>query len=165
MARKPRKVMRSGAPGPAPALPTPNGLAGAGEALANLAAAFRQENTVSLALDYARLGLYLNPNDAAALANAGDILDQLDQLTDRFLEFRPDPFLTAAPLANWPQAIAMMERLAVDGARAGDPPLIVVLDEFPYYVSSTPELPSLIQDAWEHWKTAKLPLVLVLARG
>jgi len=56
-----------------------------------------------------------------------------------------------------------MERLAVDGARAGDPPLIVVLDEFPYYVSSTPELPSLIQDAWERWKTAKLPLVLVLA--
>ena len=68
-----------GAPGPAPALPTANGLAGAGEALANLAAAFRQENTVSLALAYARLGLYLNPNDAAALANAGDILDQLDQ--------------------------------------------------------------------------------------
>jgi tetratricopeptide (TPR) repeat protein len=68
-----------GAPGPAPALPTPNGLAGAGEALANLAAAFRQDNTVALALAYARLGLYLNPNDSAALANAGDILDQLDQ--------------------------------------------------------------------------------------
>lgn len=93
----------------------------------------------------------------------GTPLDQLAQLTARFLEFRADPFLAAAPLANWPQAIAMMERLAADGARAGDGPLIVVLDEFPYYVTSTPELPSLLQDAWERWKAGTLPLILVLA--
>jgi tetratricopeptide (TPR) repeat protein len=71
-----------GAPAAAPASPVPNGIAGAAEALANLAASFRQENTIGLALAYARMAVYLNPRDAAALATAGDILDQLDQRAD-----------------------------------------------------------------------------------
>jgi len=68
-----------GASAAAPAAAIPNGIAGAAEALANLAASFRQENTIGLALAYARMAVYLNPGDAAALATAGDILDQLEQ--------------------------------------------------------------------------------------
>ena len=62
-----------------PAFPTPNALAGASEAFANLAAAFRQDNTIALALGYGRLALYLKDDDPASVSTVADILDQLGQ--------------------------------------------------------------------------------------
>ncbi len=74
-----RRTMAGGPPAAAPAFPANTPAAGAGEALANLAAAFRQDNTVALALGYGRLALYLNPDEASSLATVADILDQLGQ--------------------------------------------------------------------------------------
>jgi hypothetical protein len=88
--------------------------------------------------------------------------EQLARLTDRIVAFRPDPVLMAAPLANWDQAIAYLLGMARDAKRAGHP-LLVVLDEFPYLVVSTPRLPSLLQAALEDVKLEDLPLFLVLA--
>ncbi len=74
-----QRTAAGGPPGPAPAFPTPNAVAGASEALANLAAAFRQDNTVALALGYGQLALYLKPDEPASLSTVADILDQLGQ--------------------------------------------------------------------------------------
>ena len=74
-----QRTAAGGPPGPAPAFPTPNAIAGASEALANLAAAFRQDNTVALALGYGQLALYLKPDEPASLSTVADILDQLGQ--------------------------------------------------------------------------------------
>lgn len=92
----------------------------------------------------------------------GTQADQLAGLTDRILAYRPDPVLTAAPLANWPQATAYLLGLAREARRDGHP-LLVVLDEFPYLVMTNPDVPSIFQAVLEDVKRENLPLYLVLA--
>ena len=81
-------------------------------------------------------------------ADQGTASEQPRLLTERMLAYRPDPFLTAAPLANWDQALAHLLGLA-RAAKAEGHPLLVLLDEFPYLVTSTPRLPSAIQAVLE----------------
>jgi tetratricopeptide (TPR) repeat protein len=71
--------MPGGPPGAPPRFAAGDALAGAGEAFANLAAAFRQDNTIALALAYGRLALHMSPDDPATLSTVADILDQLGQ--------------------------------------------------------------------------------------
>jgi AAA+ ATPase superfamily predicted ATPase len=92
----------------------------------------------------------------------GTETEQLIGLTDRILAHRPDPLLTAAPLANWRQATAYLVAMARQ-AKASGQPLLVVLDEFPYLVASDSNLPSILQAALEDVKRESLPLFLVLA--
>ncbi|MHB8398270.1 MAG: ATP-binding protein [Candidatus Limnocylindrales bacterium] len=92
----------------------------------------------------------------------GTETDQLAGLTDRILAYRPDPVLSAAPLANWPQAMAYLLDLARSAGREGHP-LLVVLDEFPYLVVTNAAIPSLIQAALEDVKREDLPLYLILS--
>jgi len=92
----------------------------------------------------------------------GTETEQLVGLTDAIRDYRPSAVLAAAPLANWRAAIAYLLELARDAKREGHP-LLVVLDEFPYFVASTPDLPSLFQAALEDVKREDLPLYLVLA--
>lgn len=95
-------------------------------------------------------------------ADQGTASEQLRLLTERMLAYRPDPFLAAAPLANWDQALAHLLGLA-RAAKAEGHPLLVLLDEFPYLVTSTPRLPSAIQAVLEDVRREDLPLFLVLA--
>ena len=95
-------------------------------------------------------------------ADEGTATEQLARLTDRILAYRDDPVLRAQPLANWDAAAAAILRLGRE-ARSEGHPLLVVLDEFPRLVLSTPRLPSLLQDAIEDVKREGLPLFLVLA--
>lgn len=88
--------------------------------------------------------------------------EQLAGLTERFVAYRPDPLVRAAPLANWAQAIAYLLARVREAKEEGHP-LLVVLDEFPYLVASNPNLPSLFQAALEDVKREELPLYLVLA--
>ena len=92
----------------------------------------------------------------------GTAAEQLVGLTDAICEYRPDAVLAAAPLPNWRAAVAYLLDLARDAKRDGHP-LLVVLDEFPYFVTSEPNLPSLLQAALENVKREDLPLYLVLA--
>ncbi len=92
----------------------------------------------------------------------GTEADQLAGLTDMILAYRPDPVLAAAPLINWPQAIAYLLGLAREARRDGHP-LLVVLDEYPYLVMTNTAVPSLFQAALEDVKREDLPLYLVLA--
>lgn len=95
-------------------------------------------------------------------ADEGTATEQLARFTERIIAYRPDPVLTAQPLANWPAAIATIMRLARE-AKAQAHPLLLVLDEFPRLVVSTPALPSILQAAIEDIKRDDLPLFLVLA--
>lgn len=95
-------------------------------------------------------------------ADDGTATEQLARLTDRVLAYRDDQALRAQPLANWDAAIATILRLARE-AKSDGHPLLVVLDEFPRLVISTPRLPSLIQAAIEDVRREDLPLFLVLA--
>ena len=92
----------------------------------------------------------------------GTVSDQLAGLTASILAYRRDEVLLAAPLANWSAALAYLLGLARDAKRDGHA-LLVVLDEFPYLVTSEPSLPSLVQSSWEDVSRETLPLYLVLA--
>jgi uncharacterized protein len=95
-------------------------------------------------------------------ADDGTATEQLARLTDRVVAYRDDGVLRAQPLTNWTAAIAAIMRLAREAKDAGHP-LLLVLDEFPRLVVSTPSLPSLLQAAIEDVKREDLPLFLVLA--
>ena len=95
-------------------------------------------------------------------ADEGTATEQLARFTDRILAYRDDPALRAQPLGNWDAAIATILRLARDAKVAGHP-LLLVLDEFPRLVLSTPRLPSLLQNAIEDIRSEDLPLFLVIA--
>lgn len=95
-------------------------------------------------------------------ADQGTESEQLRLLTERILAYRPDPVLAAASLANWDQALAYLLVLARIAKTDGHP-LLAVLDEFPYLVTSTPRLPSAIQAVLEDVRHDDLPLFLVLA--
>ncbi len=95
-------------------------------------------------------------------ADEGTATEQLARLTDRLLAYREDAALRAQPLANWDAAIATLVRLGREAKREGHP-LLIVLDEFPRLVLSTPRLPSLLQGTIDEVKREDLPLFLVLA--
>lgn len=95
-------------------------------------------------------------------ADEGTPTEQLRRLTDRILAYRDDAALRAQPLGNWDAAVATVLRLARDAKRDGHP-LLLILDEFPRLVVSTPRLPSLLQDAIEDIRREDLPLFIVLA--
>ncbi len=104
---------------PAPS-PAPNALAGASEALANLAAAFRQDNTISLALGYGRLALYLDEKDPATVSTVADILDQLGQRNEAGkLYAKIDPASVYGFAARLRLAENMFENGDVEGALRG----------------------------------------------
>jgi tetratricopeptide (TPR) repeat protein len=121
------RTLAGGPPIAPPPLPASTPVAGASEALANLAAAFRQDNTVVLALGYGRLALYLKPDDSATLSIVADILDQLGQRAEADkLYARVDPasihgFAARLRIAEnlhetgeTDGAVRALERLAVD---------------------------------------------------
>lgn len=95
-------------------------------------------------------------------ADEGTSTEQLARLTDRILTYRDDAALRAQPLGNWDAAVATILRLCRDAKRDGHP-LLLILDEFPRLVLSTPRLPSLLQGAIEDVRREDLPLFLVLA--
>src|SRR5690606_30880453 len=76
---------------------------------------------------------------AATEATEPESLHQLGGALARYLG-EPVP----RRFAGWPEAIETIMTLG-----AGDRPLIVVLDEFPYLAKASPELPSLIQRAFD----------------
>ncbi|MBI1244695.1 MAG: tetratricopeptide repeat protein [Alphaproteobacteria bacterium] len=95
----------------------PDALAGASEALANLAAAFRQDNTIALALSYGRLALYLDDRDPATVSTVADILDQLGQRAEADkLYAKVDPLSVHGFAARLRLAENMYETGNVDGA-------------------------------------------------
>jgi len=95
-------------------------------------------------------------------ADEGTATEQLARFTDRLLAYRDDDALRAQPLANWDAAIATVLRLVREAKREGHP-LLLILDEFPRLVMSTPRLPSLLQAAIEDIRREDLPLFLVIA--
>lgn len=92
----------------------------------------------------------------------GTVAEQLEVLTDRILAYRPDPALAAAPLRNWPQALAYITNLTREAAARREP-LLFVIDEFPYLVASSPALPSMLQASLDEVRREHLPLFLVIA--
>ncbi|MFI9533016.1 ATP-binding protein [Nocardia fusca] len=76
---------------------------------------------------------------AATEATEPESLHQLGSALARYLG-EPVP----RRFAGWPEAIETIMTLG-----AGDRPLTVVLDEFPYLAKASPELPSLIQRAFD----------------
>ncbi|MFE5210387.1 ATP-binding protein [Streptomyces sp. NPDC056600] len=68
--------------------------------------------------------------------------------------------------ATWDEALTALFRLAgsqdARNAEAGAPPLLVVLDEFPYLAKAAPELPSLVQREIDRFQTEPSRMRLLL---
>lgn len=64
------------------------------------------------------------------------------------------------PLAfeSWSNALEFIERQA-----SAAHPLVVILDEFQYLVTSEPALPSIVQRVWDRWDERETPVTLVLS--
>lgn len=95
-------------------------------------------------------------------AVTGTITDQLSLLTRRIRTWREDPLLAAAPLANWEQAFAYLERLGRTRKASGEP-LLVALDEFQYLHASDDTVISRLQEFLEIVKHEELPLFLIVS--
>lgn len=95
-------------------------------------------------------------------AISGTPADQLSLLTRRIRAWYDDPVLAAAPLANWEQAFAYLERLGQE-RKAAASPLMVVFDEFQYLHDSDRSIISRLQDFLEVVKHQDLPLFIVVS--
>lgn len=67
---------------------------------------------------------------------------------------QPGDLLDLGHLDTWDRAIGYLL------ARAGNEPLLVVLDEFPYLCEADPSLPSTLQARWDHRGESQLSVVL-----
>ncbi|OIV37108.1 ATPase [Mangrovactinospora gilvigrisea] len=106
-----------------------------GPALGVVSGRRRQGKTFLLdALTQATGGFFF----AASEATEAESLRQFGTALARY-EQRPTPY----HFAHWDEAVQTMMTLA----RPGDAPVTVVLDEFPFLVKASPELPSLLQRA------------------
>lgn len=82
--------------------------------------------------------------------------DQLAEVTRRIDDLAHGPGLAARPLASWAAGLEHIFRLAQRER------LAVVLDEFPHFCASTPDLPSLLQQVWEA-QPVESPIMLILS--
>ncbi len=79
--------------------------------------------------------------------------DELRRISSRLAEFFDDDLLRAQPVGSWE---ALFSYLAGRRGRFG-----LVLDEFPYLVEASPELPTLLQEAWDN-RLSKTGIKLIL---
>lgn len=94
-------------------------------------------------------------------ADEGTAVEQLGRLTESLLAYQDDPLLRAQPLANWDAGVSALLKLGRE-ARQGGRAVMVVLDEFPRLVVTSPRLPSLLQGTVDEMQREDLPMVLVL---
>ncbi|WP_234352868.1 AAA family ATPase [Streptomyces sp. NRRL B-1140] len=91
-------------------------------------------------------------------ATAGTEAESLRQFSAALAEHvgSPAPF----SFASWDDAVSYLFGLAAPGRR--DSPFLVVIDEFPYLVKATPELPSLIQRVIDRFQIEESGMRLLL---
>ena len=95
-------------------------------------------------------------------AVTGTVADQLSLFTRRILAWRADPFLEAAPLSNWEQAFAYLERLGRE-RKAIDEPILLALDEFQHLAASDADVISHLSAFHETVKHEDLPFYVVIS--
>lgn len=98
-----------------------------------------------------RRALYFEATDTTERAQLEGLSEELAATTGRQL-------YAQAPLPTWRAALTAIAELA----RAGDGPLLVVLDEFQYLAERQRELPTLLNRWWRETGRT-LPLMLVIA--
>ncbi|MBL8950270.1 MAG: ATP-binding protein [Myxococcaceae bacterium] len=82
---------------------------------------------------------------------------QIRELLEAAAQALKQPLLATAPARGWKEAFELIEQSWTKAER-----LVLVLDEFQWMVSASPELPSVLQELWDRrWKTSKR-LMLVL---
>jgi len=79
--------------------------------------------------------------------------DELRRVSDRLADFFDDDLIRAQPVGTWE---ALFAYLAGRTGRFG-----LVLDEFPYLVEASPELPTLLQESWDT-RLSKTKIKLIL---
>ncbi len=95
-------------------------------------------------------------------AVTGTVTDQLELLTRRILAWRADPVLEAAPLANWAQVFAQLERTGRERKEAREP-LLLVFEEFQYLAKTDDTVISRLSDFYEVVKYEGLPLFIIIS--
>lgn len=69
--------------------------------------------------------------------------------------FRDPALERGVPFPDWESLFGFVTD------RAGDDPLLLVLDEFPYLSASAPALPSILQSLWDHrWPATRVKVIL-----
>ena len=95
-------------------------------------------------------------------AVTGTVTDQLELLTRRILAWRADPVLEAAPLANWAQVFAQLERTGRERKETREP-LLLVFDEFQHLAKTDGTVISRLSDFYEVVKHEGLPLFIIIS--
>ncbi|MFH1240173.1 MAG: ATP-binding protein [Candidatus Diapherotrites archaeon] len=80
---------------------------------------------------------------------------QLDNISKKCAEFFNDKILSIRGFADWDQVFSYLEQKIKENHCP------VFFDEFPFFVESTPGLPSILQDYWDN-KFQQLPCFFVL---
>ncbi|MHA1273825.1 MAG: ATP-binding protein [Promethearchaeota archaeon] len=76
------------------------------------------------------------------VARQESYIDQLKRISELTARFFKDDVLAINPFQNWDSFWVYISERADD--------IILILDEFPYLVQSTPALPSILQDYWDN---------------
>jgi AAA+ ATPase superfamily predicted ATPase len=87
-------------------------------------------------------------------APVGEALRRLEDRIRSTLPPQPGDLLDLGHLESWDSALGYLL------ARAGDEPLLLILDEFPYLCEADQTLPSTLQARWDHRGESRLSIVL-----
>lgn len=89
-------------------------------------------------------------------ATRGTRREQINRLTRVVGEHFEDPILTAgAELPGWQELFEYVTD------KAGEQPLLFIIDEFPFLADESPELTSILQTLWDHrWKESTFKMLL-----
>lgn len=79
------------------------------------------------------------------MADQRNTIEQLEIVSWLLAEHFQDEYISSNPIRNWEQFFTYLK------SRNFSEKLVLIFDEFPYLVESSPELPSIIQRHWDNW--------------
>ena len=90
------------------------------------------------------------------MADQRNAIGQLEIISWLLCEHFHDEYISSNPLRNWDQFFSYLRTKDF-----GDQKLLLIIDEFPYLVISSPELPSIIQRHWDEWLNQRNILIIL----
>ena len=89
------------------------------------------------------------------LATKSSKKDQLSQLSEAIAEFFDDSLLMIKPFSEWQEVFVYLKEKR-------SPRFALIIDEFPYLISTDPAIPSIFQKGWDEYLVHNDKIVVIL---